>query len=61
MAKSKSDDVDFVMDADLEDGDLANAQAAIAASTESAQRLMQASRELETLVQGVVSLSLIHI
>ena len=55
MAKSKTDDVDFAMDADLEDGDLADAQAAIAASTESAQRLMQASRELETLVQGVVS------
>ena len=55
MAKSKVDEVDFAMDADLEDGDLADAQAAIAASTESAQRLMQASRELETLVQGVVS------
>ena len=55
MAKSKTDDVDFSTDAELEDGDLANAQAAIAASTESAQRLMQASRELETLVQGVVS------
>ena len=48
MAKSKTDDVDFSTDSELEDGDLANAQAAIAASTESAQRLMQASRELET-------------
>ena len=55
MAKSKSETDDFIMDSELEDGDLSDAQAAIAASNESAQRLMQASRELESLVQNVVS------
>ena len=55
MAKSKSEAEDFIMDSELEDGDLSDAQAAIAASNESAQRLMQASRELESLVQNVVS------
>ena len=55
MAKSKSEQDEFIMDSELADGDLTDAQAAIAASTESAQRLMQASRELESLVQNVVS------
>ncbi len=55
MAKSKTEAEDFIMDSELEDGDLSDAQAAIAASNESAQRLMQASRELESLVQNVVS------
>ena len=54
MAKSKAEQDDFIMDAELGDGDLSDA-AAIAASNESAQRLMQASRELESLVQNVVS------
>ena len=55
MAKSKLDQDDFIMDAELGEGDLSDAQAAIAASSESAHRLMQASRELESLVQNVVS------
>ena len=55
MAKNKIEQDDFIMDSELADGDLSDAQAAIAASNESAQRLMQASRELESLVQNVVS------
>ena len=55
MAKNKIEQDEFIMDSELADGDLSDAQAAIAASNESAQRLMQASRELESLVQNVVS------
>ncbi|MDP6866375.1 MAG: hypothetical protein QGG62_05510, partial [Candidatus Poseidoniaceae archaeon] len=43
MAKNKIEDVEVLMDPDL------------APSDESAQRLIQASRELESLVQNVVS------
>ncbi len=55
MAKSKSEQDDYIMDSELDEGDLTDAQAAIVASNESAERLMQASRELESLVQNVVS------
>ena len=48
MAKNKIEQDEFIMDSELADGDLSDAQAAIAASNESAQRLMQASRELES-------------
>ena len=40
MAKSKAEQDDFIMDSELGDGDLSDAQAAIAASNESAQRLI---------------------
>ena len=46
---------EIVQDADLSDAEVEEARQAIVASRDSADRLMAASRELETLVYGVVS------